>query len=128
MEKPVPKGNEALIKNHAGRVTAADCGFPRANPFFARFYNGFTRPRNAIPGSELAGEIEAVGRNVMRFKEGDQGYGLSPQSFEANAEYVCVPEDGVLANKPANLTYEQAAAVPSRATTALPFLRDKERI
>jgi NADPH:quinone reductase-like Zn-dependent oxidoreductase len=128
VEQPVPKDNEVLIKIHAATVTAADCGFRRADPFIARFYNGFTRPKNAIPGSELAGEIEAVGRNVQRYKEGDQVYGLSPQSFGANAQYVCLPEDGVLASKPANLTYEQAAAVPSGATTALPFLRDKGKI
>jgi NADPH:quinone reductase-like Zn-dependent oxidoreductase len=128
VDKPIAKDNEVLIKVHAATVTSADCGFRRADPFFARFYNGFQRPKNPIPGSELAGEVEAVGKDVERFKEGDQVYGLSPEKFGANAEYICLPEDGVLASKPANMTYEQAAAVPSGATTALPFLRDKGKV
>ena len=128
VEKPIPKDNEVLIRIHAATVTSADCGFRRADPFFARFYNGFKRPKNPIPGSELAGEIEAVGKDVERFREGDRVYGLSPESFGGNAEYICLPEDGVLASKPANMTYEEAAAVPSGATTALPFLRDKGNV
>jgi NADPH:quinone reductase-like Zn-dependent oxidoreductase len=128
VDKPVPRDNEVLIKVRAATVTSADCGLRRADPFVARFYNGLQRPKNPIPGSELAGEVEAVGKDVKRFKEGDGVYGLSPVSFGANAEYICLPEDGVLTGKPANITYEQAAAVPSGATTALPFLRDKGNI
>ena len=126
--KPVPDDNQVLVRVYAATVTAADCGFRKADPAIGRLYNGLTRPKNPIPGSELAGEIEAVGSAVKRFKEGDQVYGLSPTAFGANAQYICLPEDGVLASKPANLTYEEAAAVPSGATTALPFLRDKGQI
>jgi len=116
--QPPPKDNEVLIRIYATTVAKEDPDM-RASPGF----NGLLKPRNTILGQELAGEIEAVGRNVTRFKPGDQVYGID--MFGAYAEYKCMPEDGALAAKPANLSYEEAASVPNGALTALPFLRDK---
>jgi NADPH:quinone reductase-like Zn-dependent oxidoreductase len=119
--KPTPKANEALIKIHATTVVKEDPDM-RASPGF----NGFLKPRNPILGQELAGEIESIGRDVTRFKPGDQVYGFD--MFGAYAEYKCMPENGALAIKPANISYEDAASIPNGALTALPFLRDKANI
>lgn len=121
VEKPTPKANEALIKIYATTVVKEDPDM-RASPGF----NGFLKPRNPILGQELAGEIEAIGRDVTRFKPGDQIFGFD--MFGAYAEYKCMPENGALAIKPTNISYEEAASVPNGALTALPFLRDKGKI
>ena len=121
MEKPTPKVNEVLIKIVATTVVKEDPDM-RASPGF----NGFLKPRNPILGQELAGEVEAIGSAVTRFKPGDQVFGFD--MFGAYAEYKCMPEDGTLAIKPVNLSYEEAASVPNGALTALPFLRDKGKI
>jgi len=85
---------------------------------------GFTKPKNSILGFDLAGDVEAVGKDVTRFQVGDPIFGTTEPAYGAHAEYVCLPQDGVLAAKPANMTYEQAATIPVIANTALYFLRD----
>ena len=130
VEKPVPKDNEVLIKVHATTVTAAVGQVRRGEPFIGRIITGLRKPRKKIriPGFELAGEIESVGKDVKRFRKGDQVFGFTGFGFGAYAEYKCMPEDGSLVIKPASMTFEEAAAVVDGASTALFFLRDKANI
>ena len=121
VEKPTPKKNEILIRIYATTVVAEDPGM-RSSPGF----NGFRKPKNPILGQEFAGEIETIGKDVTRFKKGDQVFGID--WYGAYAEYKCMPEDKALTIKPNNMTYEEAAAVPNGALTALPFLRDNGQI
>ncbi|MBN1453579.1 MAG: NAD(P)-dependent alcohol dehydrogenase [Anaerolineales bacterium] len=121
VDKPTPGDHEVLIRIYAGTITIEEPGW-RASPGF----NGFFKPRNPILGEEFAGEIEAVGKDVKRFKAGDQVFGID--TYGAHAEYKCIPEDKALVMKPSNMTYEEAAAVPNGALTVLPFLRDKGNI
>src|SRR5512136_733808 len=128
--KPTPKDNQVLIKIHATTVTAGDCnarGFVFVPPgfgFLARLMFGLSRPRQTILGVELAGEIEATGKEVKLFKQGDQVFGVTGENLGAYAEYVCLAQDANLVIKPAKLTFEEAASIPFGATTALYFLRD----
>ncbi|MEM6432168.1 MAG: NAD(P)-dependent alcohol dehydrogenase, partial [Deinococcota bacterium] len=126
--KPVPADNELLIKIHATTVSVADCrvrGFniPKGIRLPARFILGFRRPKRTVLGAELAGEIEAVGTSVRRFKPGDQVFASALPQFGAYAEYICLAEDAAVATKPSNMSYEEAATVPIGARTAWHYLR-----
>lgn len=128
VEIPVPRDNEVLIRVHATTVSAPDfrCrSFTVPLSFWipARLALGILKPRRRILGAELSGEIEETGRDVTRFKRGEQIFAATLSRFGAYAEYTCLPETGVIAIKPTNMTYEEAAAVPIGARAALHFLR-----
>lgn len=128
VEKPTPKDDQVLVKVHAASANPADWHLMRAEPFLARFANGLLKPKNTRLGADVAGRVEAVGRNVTRFQVGDDVFGELPlNAMGSFAEYVCAPEE-LLALKPAKLTFEQAAAVPLAAFTALQGLRNKGQI
>ncbi len=128
VDKPVPKDNEVLVKIHAASVNAADWHLLRADPFLVRLAMGFFKPRNKILGADIAGTVEAIGKDVKQFKIGDEVFGdISGCGFGGFAEYICARED-VLAFKPTNLTFEEAAAVPLAAVTALQALKNKGKI
>ena len=126
--KPTPKDNEVLVKVHAVSANAADVHLLRADPFLIRLSSGLLKPKNTILGSDVAGRVEAVGGNVKQFKPGDEVFGdISGCGWGGFAEYVCAREDALVL-KPANISFEEAAAVPMAAVTALQGLRNKGQI
>ncbi len=133
LEKPTPNSDEVLIKIHASSVTAGDCrlrAFKIPMGFWlpTRLVFGLTKPRNQIPGMDISGEIESVGKAVKLFKKGDKVYGTTGMKLGANAEYTCLSENSALVKKPNNITHEQAAAVIFGGLATIHFLRDKANI
>lgn len=117
VERPVPKDDEVLVRVHASTVTRSDTGVRDPSEYwFSRIFTGLRRPKRTIAGTELAGVVEEVGKNVTEFRAGDEVFGIKGG---ANAEYVCVRESGVIAHKPAGLSFEEAAAIPDGALLAL---------
>jgi NADPH:quinone reductase-like Zn-dependent oxidoreductase len=128
IEKPTPKDNEVLIKVYASSVNAGDWHLLRADPFLVRLMFGLFSPRTKILGADVAGRIEAIGKNIKQFKPGDEVYGdLSVHKMGGFSEYAIVKED-TLALKPTKISFEEAAAVPSAGVTALQGLRDHGHI
>jgi NADPH:quinone reductase-like Zn-dependent oxidoreductase len=123
VEQPIPKDDEVLIKVHATTVNRTDTGLRSAEYFISRFLTGLLRPKRRIPGTELAGEIEAIGAAVTEFKVGDHVFGVSASTAGAHAEFICLPESAPLAHKPTGMTFEEAAAVCDGAILALSYLR-----
>jgi len=128
MEKPVPKENEVLIHIHATTVTSGDCrvrslNMPTGFGLISRLFLGVSRPRRPVLGTELAGEIEAVGSGVSKFNVGERVFALSGMEMGCHAEYKCLSEDAAIVLTPDNLTDEQAAAMSFGGTTALDFFR-----
>lgn len=128
VDKPIPKNDEVLIKVHATTTTSGDCKVRRADPFAVRFFFGLKKPKIGILGSEFSGEVEATGKDIKLFKNGDLVLCGTGVGLGANAEYICFKEKGAIVIKPINMTFEEAASVPFGATTSLFFLRDKGHI
>ena len=130
VEKPFPRDKEVLIRIHATTVTTTDCNarnftfVPESFMFFARIMFGFKKPKINILGIDLAGEIEAVGKDIKLFKVGDHVFGSPGTKFGGHAEYCCVPENGALAIKPPEMSWEEAAAISLAGNTAFFFIRD----
>lgn len=128
VEKPTPKNNEILIKTYATTVTSGDCRvrsltMPVGFGLISRLVFGISKPRQPILGTEIAGEVESVGSDVRTFKVGDPVFALADMGMGCHAEYKCMPEDGAVALKPSNLTFDEAAALSFGGTTALDFFR-----
>lgn len=121
--QPKPKANEILIKVKATAVNSGDWRLRKADPFAVRLFFGLTKPKINILGGVFSGEVEAVGEKVSLFKVGDSIFGSMAMLFGAYAEYVCLPETGVIALKPSNLTHQEAAVIPFGGLTALYFLQ-----
>ncbi len=119
VERPVPTEDEVLVRVHASSVTRSDCGVRSSEYWFARVFTGLLRPKRTIAGMEFAGVVEEVGGAVTQFSAGDEVFGIKGGS---NAEYVCVREAGVIARKPSELSFDEAAAIPDGALSALTML------
>lgn len=126
-EKPSPKENEVLIRIEATVAAFPDCAMREGKPFISRLFTGLIKPKQIL-GDVFAGIVEAIGKDVTRFKVGDEVYGSSGSFLGTNAEYLALSEDEAITAKPKNITFEEAAAISEGALTALPFLRDKGKI
>jgi NADPH:quinone reductase-like Zn-dependent oxidoreductase len=123
VEKPAAKDHEVLVRVHATTVNRTDCGLRAAKPFIYRFFLGLRRPRLTVLGNEFAGQVEAVGAGVTSFEVGDRVFGFSGTVFGAHAEYLTMPEDGMLATMPTELSYEEAAPSTEGSLYALSAIR-----
>ena len=124
VEKPIPADDEVLIRVHASSVNDWELGILEGKPYFMRVFLGFFKPKLKIMGTEVAGVVEAVGKNVRKFKVGSRVYGdLSNNRFGAFAEYLCTKENGI-GHKPTNMSFDQSAAIPHAGLLALQSLRD----
>jgi NADPH:quinone reductase-like Zn-dependent oxidoreductase len=121
--KPIPEDDEVLIRVHATTVNRTDCGFLSGKPYFVRFISGLPGPKRTVLGSEFAGEVTETGKSVKSFTAGDHVFGFSGVHFGAHAEYMTMPEQGMLTTMPANLTYEEAAPSTEGAHYALNNIR-----
>lgn len=121
--KPAPKDNEILLRIKATAVNSGDVRLRKADPFAVRLFFGLLKPKKNILGSVFSGEVERVGKEVKLFKAGDRVFGHTDMSFGAYAEYICLPENGSLALKPAGISHSEAAAIPFGAVTALHFIK-----
>jgi len=124
VDKPVPRENEVLVKIKSAAITTAETMMRTGYPLIGRLYMGFTKPKNAISGTSFAGEVEAVGANVSRFMIGDEVFGESLNTFGTYAEYVCIKADGIIANKPENVSFEEAATLGDGPITSWNFLQE----
>lgn len=125
---PTPKDHEVLVRIHATTVTPVDCSFRAGDPCIVRLYLGLLRPKKTILGTELAGVVVAVGKDVTRFGVGDAVFAAPADGTGAHAEYICLPSEGAIATIPHNMTLTQAATICNGGLTALPFLRDHGKI
>lgn len=125
---PTPKDNEVLVQIHATTVTPVDCSFRAGAPWIVRLYLGLFRPKKTVLGTELAGVVAAVGKDVTRFCVGDQVFAAPADGTGAHAQFICLPDQGALALIPHNMSVQQAATLCNGGLTALPFLRDHGKI
>ncbi|MCL4139568.1 UNVERIFIED_CONTAM: hypothetical protein GTU68_029326 [Idotea baltica] len=125
---PIPKDNEVLIKVHAISITAADTMIRKGEPVFGRLFLGLTKPKNPIQGTGFAGVIVDRGNSVLDFQIGDKVFGETGVNFSAHAEYICMDEAGVIAKKPINISFEEAAPICDGALTSLNFLKEMAQI
>ena len=128
VEKPTPKNNEVLIKIKSASVTAADSMMRKGKPFYGRLFIGLRKPKYPVSGTGFSGVIEKTGNDVITFKIGDKVYGESVLGAGTNAEYLCLPEDGVLALKPEHLTHEEVASVCDGPLTSWNFLKEMAKV
>jgi NADPH:quinone reductase-like Zn-dependent oxidoreductase len=128
VDRPVPGDDDVLIRNHASTITATDVIFRRGTPKSSRVAVGLFKPKFPVPGDVFAGVVEQVGKNVTRFKAGDEVYGASGPGFGAHAEYIVSPADGAVALKPKNTDFGAAASISDGALTALAFIRDTAHV
>lgn len=124
VEKPIPKENEVLVKVYASSATQADSMMRTGKPYFARLFTGLTKPKNAIPGTGFSGVVEAIGAKVRAFKPGDKVFGETTLGFSTNAEFVAVPETGVILPLPETMSFIESASICDGHLTSINFLKN----
>ena len=124
IEKPIPNENEVLVKVHASSVTTADSMIRQGNPCYGRLFLGISKHKKPIAGTGFAGVIEAIGKSVKQFKVGESVFGETGMGFSANAEYLCIPEEGVITTLIRNMSYEEVTPICDGALTSYAFLKD----